>query len=133
MIYLHLGQYFTGQLGEFPSNGWSPVEDNSWAEDPVEDVHDHVPDEGSGAAVVHLDLVSSEEIIVIIIQSSELSCLVDEESLDGGEDQEDEGGDDPHLGRDKVLLPLLPPVTRSQGWDEIVTASAQYPRSLGGC
>ena len=48
-----------------------------------------------------------------------MTCLVDEESLDGGEYEEDEGGDDPDLGRDKVLLSLLPPVTGSQGWYKV--------------
>ena len=53
----HLGQYFTGQLGEVPPDSWCSVEDNSRTEDAVEDVNDRVPDEGSGATVVLLDLV----------------------------------------------------------------------------
>ena len=53
----HLGQYFTGQLGEVSPDSWCSVEDNSRAEDAVEDVNDRVPDEGSGATVVLLDLV----------------------------------------------------------------------------
>ena len=52
----HLGQYFTGQLGEVSPDSWGSVEDNSRAEDAVEDVKDRVPDEGSGARVVLLDL-----------------------------------------------------------------------------
>ena len=55
-----LGQYFTGQLGEFPPDRWCSVEDHSWTEDPVEDVNDRVPDEGPGSAVVLLDLVRRE-------------------------------------------------------------------------
>ena len=49
----------------------------------------------------------------------ELLCLVDEESLNGCEDKEDESGNDPNLSRNKVLLPLLSPVTRSQSWYEM--------------
>ena len=46
-------------------------------------------------------------------------CLVDEESLYGCEYKEDEGGNDPDLSRNKVLLPLLPPVAGSQRCYEV--------------
>ena len=58
----HLGQYFTGQLGEVSPDSWSSVEDNSRTKDAVEDVNDRAPDEGSGATVVLLDLVGRAEI-----------------------------------------------------------------------
>ena len=54
----HLGQYFTGELGELSPDSWGSVEDNSRAEDAIEDVNDRVPDKGSGATVVLLDLLN---------------------------------------------------------------------------
>ena len=111
----HLGQKFSGELCESPPNGWGPVENNSRAENSVKDVDYRVPDKSSGSAIVLLDL--SEE--SVLEEQLELTCLVDEESLDGGEYEEDEGGDDPDLGRDKVLLSFLPPVTGSQGWYKV--------------
>ena len=85
------------QPSEPPPNGRGPVEDNPRAEDAVEDVDDGVPYEGPCAVVV-------------------LLALVDEESLDGGVDEEDDRGNDADVGRYKILLSLLPSVAGIQCW-----------------
>ena len=67
--------------------------------------------------------------------SDSLSYLVNEEGLDGGVHEQDDGGDDADVGRDEVLLPFLPPITGSEGWTELseVTMGFHLPELLEVC
>ena len=120
------------QPDEPPPDGGSSVEDDPRAEDTVEDVDDGVPDESPGAVVILLALAE-----VISGYRGPVSHLVDEEGLDGGVDEEDDGGDDPHVGRYKVLLPLLPAVAGIQCWGSCTlmnwSDSSHLPELLEVC